>query len=554
MRIDVPPPPPHADRRPRRRRSTASRSPTPTAGSRTATAARPRPGPRPERPHPGRPRRAPRPAGPARAPDRAAPGREARSRRAVAGDRVFSLDRWGDHDQAVLVVRPVDQPGPAEPACRARPRTRVTGDATAAIDWYHPSRDGAPAWPTASRPAATSAAPCGSSTSTPASTSPTRSPTPGRPRSAWLAGRLGLRLHPLPARARSTAATSGWHRLGDDPADDEPCCATTCPTRRRGPTSSLSRDGRWFLVHVALGWSRDRRPPDRPGDRRAARRSSRASRRSPLVRGRRRPAGRRDHARRRSGPGRRRAARRRPTPEHWATLVPESDAVIEGVAVTRGVAARARRPAGRRRRSDRYDHDGGDRRSDRAARARLVGRAVGEPGRRTWPRSPFTVVRPAADAASGGRRTRRRGASGATCRARPTAGARTRVEQVRYPSTDGTEIPMFLVRGAATAPGREPAPTILTGYGGFAITDDAGVQPADRRASCDDGGLYAVAGIRGGAEEGEAWHRAGHARAQAAGVRRLRRGRRLARRRGPHDPRPARHPRRDQRRAADGRP
>jgi prolyl oligopeptidase len=81
------------------------------------------------------------------------------------------------------------------------------------------------------------------------------------------------------------------------------------------------------------------------------------------------------------------------------------------------------------------------------------------------------------------------------------------VEQVRYPSTDGTEVPMFLVRAAGTTPSPR-TPCILTGYGGFSIT----LGPAYSAAVvsvCDHGGLYAVANIRGGAEEGEGWHRAG---------------------------------------------
>ena len=49
---------------------------------------------------------------------------------------------------------------------------------------------------------------------------------------------------------------------------------------------------------------------------------------------------------------------------------------------------------------------------------------------------------------------------------------------------------------------------MLTGYGGFTITMGPAYSAAVV-AVCDDGGIYAVANIRGGAEEGEAWHRAG---------------------------------------------
>src|SRR3546814_6374612 len=83
----------------------------------------------------------------------------------------------------------------------------------------------------------------------------------------------------------------------------------------------------------------------------------------------------------------------------------------------------------------------------------------------------------------------------------------TAVSQVRYPSTDGTEVPMLLVHGEATAID-DRTPTLLTGYGGFNITEKPAWSPFVA-AWCEAGGQVAVPGIRGGGEEGEAWHQAG---------------------------------------------
>ena len=77
---------------------------------------------------------------------------------------------------------------------------------------------------------------------------------------------------------------------------------------------------------------------------------------------------------------------------------------------------------------------------------------------------------------------------------------------VTYPSADGTEVRMFIVSPHAT-PDR-PRPTVLYGYGGFGIPLTPGYSAAIL-AWVEAGGVWAVANLRGGGEEGEDWHRAG---------------------------------------------
>lgn len=81
------------------------------------------------------------------------------------------------------------------------------------------------------------------------------------------------------------------------------------------------------------------------------------------------------------------------------------------------------------------------------------------------------------------------------------------VSQVEYPSLDGTTIGMFVIHRTDVVPGPGTA-TILNGYGGFAITETPIWSPTIA-AWCEAGGLYAMAGLRGGAEHGEDWHHAG---------------------------------------------
>jgi prolyl oligopeptidase len=80
-------------------------------------------------------------------------------------------------------------------------------------------------------------------------------------------------------------------------------------------------------------------------------------------------------------------------------------------------------------------------------------------------------------------------------------------KQVFYTSKDGTQVPMIITYKKGTKlDGKNP--TILYGYGGFNVS----LTPSFSTANIvwlENGGVYAVANIRGGGEYGKKWHNDG---------------------------------------------
>jgi prolyl oligopeptidase len=90
----------------------------------------------------------------------------------------------------------------------------------------------------------------------------------------------------------------------------------------------------------------------------------------------------------------------------------------------------------------------------------------------------------------------------------PVSFADVEAVRVSTKSKDGTRVPMTILRRKGTRLTGD-LPTILTGYGGYGISRVPNYDVA-RRVWIDQGGVIAIANLRGGGEFGEEWHKAGN--------------------------------------------
>ena len=423
----------------------------------------------------------------------------------LAGDRVFTRERGGDRDQATLVVHSAVDP---HHAARTLVDPGSGDDDTVALDWFHPSPDGALV--------AYGTSMAGDERSTlhvldvaTGAHLPDVIPHTRAASVAWLADGTAFAYtrYPDPDAVGDDEAgyhrAVWWHHLGDDPAGDELVWGDDdLPDRTAWPHVALSPDGRWMLIHVSLGWSRvDVHLLDRStGRRRVVIEGEEATTSLQVV-------GDRLYGTTTLGAPRGRVVTAHvaaPEAARWETVVAESDAVIDGATVA-GASLLVASTQVAVARLHRYRLDGsGDAPVELPGIGALAGldaddeRELAFLAFSSFTRAPALWRWTPAGLEPWG--TDPDGGGG------PPAGS-YRVSRVTYPSTDGVEVPMFLVQLAATPAGPD-TPVVLTGYGGFAIASGPAWSPM-AVAVADAGGVYAVAGIRGGAEHGEDWHRAG---------------------------------------------
>jgi prolyl oligopeptidase len=421
------------------------------------------------------------------------------------GERVFFERRAGGARQMVLFVRE----GGAERAL-IDPNT-LDAAGLVSLDWWYPSPDGALVAYGLSRGGTEMSTlhVIDVSTGRPL---PDEIPHTQRARVAWSGEGFYYTVHPTPGSVppgdEHYYRRIRYHRLGDDPSNDPVVFGDGLPKE-----SLLSMDadakGRWVVLSAAEGWTRNDlyllgRDAGSDGPQVMIQGADGLS--LPIV-----AAGRIWIRTNVGSPNYRIVVAEPSAPDAWRTVVPESEWPIESFDVTRShlivhtlVNASSRLSI--------WSHDGTWQRDvSLDPFVALLDRApavspMADPDSERFGYTVDSFTRPpvayVADADTGDSEV----VAGLALPPGSDPSAIV-VEQERFRSKDGTLVPMFLVHRRDVRPTGD-VPTILNGYGGFNISRTPAFS-GSVAAWVEAGGLYVVANLRGGAEFGERWHRAG---------------------------------------------
>jgi prolyl oligopeptidase len=422
----------------------------------------------------------------------------------IAGRHYFYTRREGMQNQPILYVRE-GLNGPDRPLVDAN---QLAADGTIALDWFQPSENG--------KYVAYGTSPSGSEMSTlhiiETKTGTVLPDTIERTRAASIAWRLdntGFYYTRYPKKGDVPAGQEMYnrhvfyHELGDDPNDDDKLIFGEGRDAEDWPSVNLSNEGRWLLINVSQGWTRSElflmdvkkgTPPTRIttgknflyggevyNDKLYVTTNEDAPRYRVFVA----DAGNYDR-------------------EAWKELIPQADAVLQGTAVFGGkLFAQYEQNASSQLRI--FDLDG-KKLNDLPLPA--IGTVFGSGGR--WDRDEiFYGFQSFTFAPSIYRYDLKGGSTSLWTKvdAPSIDPAAFEVNQEWLKSKDGTRVPMFVVHKKGNQKNGKN-PTLLTAYGGFNVS----LTPSFSRTAylwMEHGGVFAVANLRGGAEFGEDWHRAG---------------------------------------------
>jgi prolyl oligopeptidase len=421
----------------------------------------------------------------------------------IAGRYYFYTKREGIQNQPVLYVREgVD----GTDRVLLDPN-QLASDGTVALDWYQPSDNG--------RYVAYGISLSGSEMSTlhilETKTGNALPDTIERTRAcsiAWLHDNSGFYYTQYPKKGDVPEGQEMYnrhvffHQIGDDVAHDDPIFGEGRDPED-WPAVELSDDGRWLLISVEQGWTKSELflqdlKSDRPPSRVTTGKNSLY--RATVYGGKVYITTNEDAPRYRLFVANAGDFDR----DHWKEIIPQSDAVLQGVAVWGGkIFAQYEQNASSQLKL--FDLDG-KKLSDLTLPA--IGTVYSAQGK--WNRGEiFYGFQSFTFAPSVYRYDLESGATSLWAKvAAPSIDASVyEVAQEWFKSKDGTRVPMFVVhKKGLQKDGRTPA--LLTGYGGFNVS----LTPNFNRAAylwLEHGGVFAVANLRGGAEFGEDWHRAG---------------------------------------------